>query len=371
MRILFISGSSPPMPCGVGDYTYSLAEALVRQGVDVGLLTSSEAAAGNGVVEVFPVMQGWSLRHLPIVIRSIRDFSPDIVHVQFPSQGYGRGWAPVLLPLVAWLLGKRVFQTWHEIYRFRGPFSFIKQSFLFFLRTMVPSDVVVVRPGYREALRWPFSWLIRHKTIGFVPNASAIPKAALKPEGAQILKDRYLQGARRLIVFFGFLIPSKGIELLFEIADSAHDHLVIAGAFGDQDYQAHLETIADSEMWRGKVSFVGFLDQQDAAELLGVADAVVLPFRDGGGLWNTSIHGAVLQGSFVVTTSVCDRGYDKERNIYWSKIDDVKDMKAAMTRYMGNRLPHNSLPDSVGWKDIALEHIYRYGRAVGHSRKHS
>ncbi len=38
MKVALITGSLPPDPCGVGDYTYKLYKALSDKGIDVEIL---------------------------------------------------------------------------------------------------------------------------------------------------------------------------------------------------------------------------------------------------------------------------------------------------------------------------------------------
>ena len=85
--------------------------------------------------------------------------------------------------------------------------------------------------------------------------------------------------------------------------------------------------------WDGKVTFTGFLSHREAAALLAVADAVILPFRAGGGEWNTTIHAAVLQGTFVLTTSSTERGYDETHNVYYAEPDNLTEMRSALDTY--------------------------------------
>ena len=53
MKVLLVTGSFPPMKCGVGDYTACLAEALARKpNIEVAVLTSQGAEGLEVVPEV-------------------------------------------------------------------------------------------------------------------------------------------------------------------------------------------------------------------------------------------------------------------------------------------------------------------------------
>ena len=71
--------------------------------------------------------------------------------------------------------------------------------------------------------------------------------------------------------------------------------------------------------------------------MLAAADAVVLPFRSGGGSWNSSIKAAAVQGTFVLTTSTERHGLDPDGNVYYARPSDAKDLMEALRRHLGRR----------------------------------
>ena len=357
MRVLIVTGSYPPMRCGVGDYTYNLVEALaVDPEIHVGVLTSvagGEMGKTDGI-EIFPVIKRWRLAEALKVIKIIRHWSPDIVHIQHPTQGYGNGLLPWLLPMISFLMRKKVVQTWHEGYGRRNAPKL-------FLKSIVPSGLVFVRPQYKEILHPLLRWALWKKKAVLIPSASTIPRVDLGEQEKDVFKKKYLKKQKRLIVFFGFVYPHKGVELLFEIADPASDQIVIAGEIDEEgDYPHEIMRRASVESWIGKVTITGFLPAADVAALLAVADAVIFPFRTGGGEWNTSIHGAVLNGTFVITTSLTQSGYDKKRNVYFAKVDSVQEMRSALSAYGGMRRGYDADIDRDEWRQIADEHRSLY-----------
>lgn len=359
MRVLIVTGSYPPMRCGIGDYSQGLAYALAMTTQNqVGIVTSI-AAAGEGKadsIEIFPVIEKWSITEVIKVIKIIWHWSPDIVHIQYPTQGYGNGYLPWVLPMVSFLMGKQVVQTWHEGYSRR-------YALWLLLKSVVPGGLVFVRPNFKEEnLHAMLRWAIWGKAPIFIPNASSIPRAELCEYEKIEIKKQYLQKQKRLIVFFGFVYPAKGVELLFEIADPASDQIVIAGEISEDDVYPHgIKCLASSGTWQGKTTITGFLPAAEIAALLAVADAVILPFRGrGGGQWNTSIHGAVLNGAFVITTSLTQNGYDKKNNVYYAKVDNVPEMRAALATYAGIRREYHADIDRDEWQKIAGMHSDLY-----------
>ncbi len=357
MRVLLITGSYPPMRCGVGDYSHNLVEALaVDPEIHVGVLTSvSGGEMGKAdEIEIFPVIKRWSFLEAQKVMKIIRHWSPDIVHVQYPIQGDVKGLLPWLLPMISFFMGKKVVQTWHEGYSRRNAPKL-------FLKWIIPSRLVFVRLQYKGNLHPTLRWALWKKKAVFIPNASAISRVDLNEQEKDVLKKQYLKKQKRLVVFFGFVYPHKGVELLFEIADPSSDQIVIAGEVDEKgDYPHEIMRRASVEPWIEKVTITGFLPAADVAALLAVADAVILPFRTGGGEWNTSIHGGVLNGAFVITTSLTQSGYDKKRNVYFAKVDGIQEMRSALATYAGMRRGYDADIDRDEWRQIADEHHSLY-----------
>lgn len=353
MRVLLVTGSFPPMKCGVGDYTQKLAESLARQkDIQIGVLTSSACTREylTDEFETFNVIKEWSFIELLKIIKIIRRWSPDIVHIQYPTQGYGDGLLPFLLPLISFFFKKKVVQTWHEGFSRRNALELL-------LMSSVPSGLIFVRPRYVENLHRQLCWALWNKKKRYIPNASAIPRMQIDEKAKAAIKKKYLRKQKRLIVFFGFVYPHKGVELLFDIADPLIDQIVIAGEVDkSSNYFLEIEKIASTKAWSDKVTITGFLSAIDIAKLLAVADAVILPFRNGGGEWNTSIHGAVLNGALVITTSLTQNGYDKKRNLYFAKVDDIQEMRLALDDYAGLKRNYHIDIDIDEWTNIANLH---------------
>lgn len=364
LRVMLVTGSYPPMRCGVGDYSASLARALVRSGcAEVDVLTSSAAAAAHAdrsaSLRVHALMPSWSWVAARTAIRFARERRPDVVHIQFPTQGYGRSRMPWALPWLLRLGGHSVVQTWHE-------FLPCPTHSLSLLQLSGGGRVIVVRPGYVDALSPVYRRLLKRRSITYIPSASSIPTSVLDDEGRNRLRESLAPAGERLLVYFGFANPNKQVELLFDIADPRRDRLVLACELDPTDrYHAAVLDRAQSTDWKGRVLVTGRIDAERAADLMAAADAVVLPFRDGGGDWNSSLLAARLQGTFVVTTSLNRHGYDDIDHSAYCAPTDVAGMRVALDTYAGARRPVGSADRSTdkAWDRIAAAHLDVYSRA--------
>lgn len=362
MKVLIVTGSYPPDKCGVGDYAANLSKSLTQHtNIEVNVLTSVSQEKYSDAIDnlkVFPVMPSWGVLELFRVVKLLWRQSPDIVHIQYPTQGYADGLLPCLIPLIAYLMQKKVVQTWHEIYANPYDPRILAQA-------IIPGGLIVVRPEYLKKLKPELQWTIKNKHFKFIRNASTIPSVNLSSSEKIKLKNHYKKIQPRLIVFFGFIYEHKGTDLIFDIADPELDQIVIAGEFDrNNSYHQKILNIANNEQWKDKVSVTGFLEPNEIGSLLSVADAVILPFRVGGGEWNTTIHSAVLQKTFVLTTSESASGYDEVTNVYYAKIGDIGEMRQALELYAGKYRKHNDKIDVNEWEHIASEHQAMYQRLI-------
>jgi glycosyltransferase involved in cell wall biosynthesis len=362
LRVLFVCGSAPPIHCGVGDYSACLARALGSyDGVHVGLMTTQgpdrapcrDAFEGVDLIQPF---SHWSLQNFFAARRTVLQWQPDILHVQWPAQGYD---GPLIGILPQWfrrVVRRPVALTLHE----HIPAHVRSIG----ARLMAPAAhaVISVRPNFPEGFQQGLSAAVASKPFHFIPNASQIPLATPTPAEIECFRHTHNIGTdESIVVYFGLLYPDRGVEQLFSIADPLRHRLFIVGGpiAGADSYYHNLASLGAQPQWRNRVTLMGFVPSLEAAFLLAVADAVVLPFRKGGGIWNTSIHAARSQGTFVLTTSRHHQGYDATRNIFWAEPDNIPQLQHALHVHLGTRrLPGNS--DVPQWPAIAAQHRVVY-----------
>jgi glycosyltransferase involved in cell wall biosynthesis len=366
LRVLLVSGAFPPMRCGVGDYTERLAGALAAQpGVRVTVVTnrSPEGASAVDAVAVRREMAGWRLGDLRTLWEAARAFGPDVVHVQYPTQGYGAVTGLSALPCaVRTLLRLPVVETFHEYV----PRGFSRIVGCMYAMALFASALVVVRPQYRKRMPKPMDWLLGARPFRFIPNASAIPAISLSPGERDAIRQSIVGADLPIVAHFGFVFPHKGVERLFEIADPQQHHLLLIGPLSRTDpYHARVLELAEGAKWKGRVTITGYVDAGRAARLLAASDAAVFPFVEGGGIWNSSLHAATDQGTFVLTTSSERRGYDAKANVYHAAPDDIDDMRTGLLAHLGSRRPPAIAAAEAEWTRIAQAHVALYRTVAG------
>lgn len=347
------------MRCGVGDYTAGLAQALRDSGkARVAVVLGEYDSDRHEGIELIRT-GGWSPRFALRVLQAVSSWRPDVVHMQFPSQGYRSHWLPWFLPLLLRLVGFRAVQTWHE---------FMPMGRRSLPLLVAPGPVVVVRPNYRESSAPWCRRLLATRRIVFIATAPSIPRSRMaEPERAR-LHAELAAGQERVLTYFGFAYPHKGIEALFDVADPRRDRLILACDLHDSDpYHRSVLNRCKEEKWNGRVSIVGFLPAERLADVLSASDAVLLPFTGGGGEWNTSLHAATVQGVLLVTTSSSLSGYDGKRNIQYCPPGDIAFMRAALERRIGRRV-EPAISTALEWARIADAHLGIYSECMGEGR---
>ncbi len=360
MRILLVTGTTPPSPCGVGDYTEKLASSLAVNGVhDIAILSGGKenSSASPSNVQRLAGPMNWHLHEFGTIWNIINIFKADVVHLQMPSQAFKHRRLPDLIPAIAWGAGAAVVRTWHESPGVRALLPLALQA-------VVPGENIVVRQDFLSGMPASLRRVVKHG-CAFIPSASAIPRVILATGERDKLRQHYMTRNGRLIVFFGFLYPAKGAELVFEIADSTRDTLILAGPVDESDpYTRMILGLCQNGSWAGHAISIGMLKPDEAAKLLAAADAVVLPFTSGGGSWNTSIFAAVQQGTPVITTSSIRRGLDRAAMVDYSQPGDLVAMRIALDSLACQRRNFSPRFDRDEWQVVSRRHMTVYRRAV-------
>ncbi|HEV7239986.1 MAG TPA: glycosyltransferase [Thermoanaerobaculia bacterium] len=353
MRVLLAVGSLPPDRCGVGTYTADLARELAQApDFSVAVLSAAEGDERDGF-EVLRPRRGWALRGAWSILTQVRRWRPDVAHFQYPAHGYGPHPLPWILPTFLRLMGIRIAITWHE-YQHR-------LHLIDLPNTLLPGGLVAVRPSFLEQMPPLFRRLVRRKKFRMIANAASIPALELSSAHRAEVRRRFGPEDARLLAYFGFVYDHKGVEDLFAIADPTTDVLILVAELRDDDeYHRRISQLASSSAWAGRCFVTGFLPADEVAEVLAAADAVVLPFRMGGGMWNTSLAAAAAQGTFVLTTSTDGPGYDPERNVQYTVPGDLEEMRRALRNHSGKRVPANDELRRAEWRRIVEDHASLY-----------
>lgn len=311
MHIALVCGSYPPRKCGVGDYTARLAEALAAAGQQVTVITSAgPAPPDEGGVRVLRTVSEWDVPGVAGVVRLLGAAGVDVVNIQYPTQEYGRRPMVNLLPwLVRAQLRLPAVATVHEYGSYRVP-----GRLRLALTARLSRAVIATNRAEAELLeRWAGGPAARYTTIPIGSNLPCAPPAAFsRPE----LRARLGAGPNTVVLaFFGFISPSKGVELLLPALARAlalDPHLDLQlwlltdrepAAARYQAYHAAFAQALGGSVHAGRVVWTGYLEPAQASAHLLSADLAILPFLDGASLRRGSLLAALTHGLPVISTT--------------------------------------------------------------------
>jgi glycosyltransferase involved in cell wall biosynthesis len=266
MKIVMLTGSYPPDPCGVGDNTAALVEALQAQGVSVAVVTGENWHA-------------WQVRRL---MGRIARHDPDVVHIQYPTVGFGTRLGPHLCSL---LLPGVV--TLHEV---SAPHILRRLSLYAF--TVSSRRLVFTTEGERRYAARFAPW-IRSKSV-VIPIGSAI-RVGTRP--------RDLSGSS--VLFFGLIRPNRGLEDVLALARliaarNADLRVRIVGR-PDARYEDYCRGLQEAA--RGlPVDWMLELPEPEVADRLAEATFAYAPFPDGASERRSSLLALLSNGVPTVTT---------------------------------------------------------------------
>lgn len=266
MKIVMVSGSWPPDSCGVGDYSAQLSAVLAVSGVDVVRFGAQGEVSARGLLQS---------------IRQIRKLKPDLVHIQYPTVGYGRSLAPAALSV---LLRLPIVVTLHEFASFRFyrlpwfmPYTVVK--------ALIFTSGAEQRSFRRRLHRTP-------RVSEIIPIGSNIPVAA------NTIPDL------RTVCYFGLLMPNKGIEDFLSLARLMAGQGYVFSLIGSTPvkWKSYGDRIVQEAKSIGIRTHLNETSEA-VATLLKESTYAYLPFPDGvtekrGSLLATIVNGLKVMGPF-------------------------------------------------------------------------
>jgi glycosyltransferase involved in cell wall biosynthesis len=264
-KVVLITGSYPPDTCGVGDYTASLAAALQKCGTNVEVLHTHK----------------WHLSCLNQIMRHLGSLKPDIVHMQYPTVGYGNSLTPHILGFL-----KNKIITIHEI----SQAHILRRLSLYMFYMRAEHLIFTNQFELDYANRWA-PWISG--------RASVIPVGSNIPAGQAYKRDI------TDIVYFGLIGPQKGLDDFFKLASLSRmeDLNLRFRVIGlpNPKWPDYLEYIY-KKAGNLPISWEIGLPERDVAELLSRAQIAYMPFPDGASERRTSLMALLINGVATITT---------------------------------------------------------------------
>jgi glycosyltransferase involved in cell wall biosynthesis len=367
LRIALITGSYPPMRCGVGDYSRRLAEAIRGQQAGVDVFTSIDENLIGREEGLHPLARKWSI--LPMMSLSFRVYErrPDIVHIQYPTVGYGHHLGPQALAISLRMLRLKVVTTIHE---FQWAHVLRRLSLLPFL--LASNALVFTSEEERAAIASAAPWLSGklERASYVIPVGSNIPVA-----GGPV---RATEGGP-VVSFFGLFYPGRQVELVvaaFSAVARTHPRLQFR-FIGDlhprhRGYFVRIKRLVEETLPRERVEWLLGKAPEEIAIALRQSRVCVLPYRDGASFRRTTLIAALALGVPVITTKGRSTPALLEDGSSVLFAGNENEMAEAVVRAVTNpalsrRVSEGAraLSERFSWDGISEKHLRVYEQVVG------
>ncbi len=338
MKIVLLSGSLPPDTCGVGDYTFNLADALMQKGINVSTFSMKDFKAKNYFSR----------------IHEINKIAADFIHIQYPSVGYGYTTFPQFLnffiPSIITLHEISQAQTLRKLSLF--PYS-IRSQKVIFTNVHELNYFINIAP-----------W-IKNK-IDIIPIGSNI--------NPNLVKQKELKDRNNEIIYFGIFRQNKGIEKLINLARLIKKrrlnfvvHLVGKPHPNQNEYYENLkyETVGLPVKWS-----IG-LNQREVGEIMNSSLVSYLPYPDGASDRRGSLL-ASLQNGLPVITTLGNQTPDNIKKVVMCSKDASTTLNIINKITQDSRRYHEKVKQGVEamryyqWDVIADKHINLYNKILVH-----
>jgi glycosyltransferase involved in cell wall biosynthesis len=269
MKVLLISGSQPPSPCGVGDYSHQLYLSLFKKGYSLKFFKT----------------QLWKITNLMNIVSEIKKEAPSLLHIQYPTLGYGYSLIPQFLSIL--------FPSVVTIHEFSQAHILRKLSLVFFT---VRSTLVFTTSYEQDYFCKFYFWINKNYTKSF-------------PLGSNIKSRQDIQQKRIadpvIISYFGLIRPNKGLEDFIALLDIAKKNSqAIKGRIIGKTAQSEVHYTRQLQSVTANLPIEWCLDQPEdtVSDLLFETTFTYLPFPDGASLRRGSLLAALSHATFVITT---------------------------------------------------------------------
>lgn len=266
-NVLLVSGSWPPQVCGVGDYTQVLSQQLTKAGIAVRRFGSDR----------------FSQLYAPSILEEIERTDCDLVHIQYPTAGYGRSLTPSAI--ARRIRSRPIVVTLHEYSVFK---PYRRAWFSSFAGHCAAR---IFTTGEERALfeqRFPR----RRGVDATIEIGSNVPAAAGR------------QRQPNLVCYFGLIAPNKGLEAFLDLArlarlSSSSLRFELIGAVPDR-YRRYADDIIAQATATG-ITVSPQLPDHEVAAHLAEATFAYLPFPDGASAKRGTLAAAFVNGLMVAT----------------------------------------------------------------------
>jgi glycosyltransferase involved in cell wall biosynthesis len=314
----------PPLKSGISDYCYKLYTKLARHCKVT--VVAQRGANGNGQLKVenVNIRSVWKTGMIATfqIFREVLKSDPDVLHVQFDFSAFGSPLNVLLFPFFLFIFKLirrfRILITLHEIpplsssmreeeadnafLRLYLRSQVLRVAVLLYLKTLLLGvDRVIVHNVYMSKVLESYQLINENNRKVIIPHGTEI---CIYNEPNPTMKEK------RIITFFGYLRPSKGLKYLIDafvslIANFPQYKNLVLRIVGGRAHQSSLELdVSVPSQYKDRIQLVGFVDEDDLDKLLAETDIFVLPYIDDFIGSSRALHRIACYGKPVICTKI-------------------------------------------------------------------
>ncbi|MDT3401761.1 hypothetical protein [Mucilaginibacter terrae] len=334
MKVMVLVGSYPPQQCGVGDFSYKLVNNFNDASTEIVVLANID----------------WSVKNIIAIVKEINFNRPDIIHIQYPSLGFGFSLVPQILSIIY-----PTIVTIHEV----------SQSHWIRKLSLMPfsfrSKLIFTNPFEFAYYKKLYPWVRKKSKI--IPIGSNI-----ELEQQIGLEDKNVVN----IIYFGQIRPEKGLEEIANLSNMISEHkinykIIIMGQLLTQfnDYYNKIFPLFDHSVIEWKLN----LAEKDVSAVLSENLICYLPFPDGASARRGSLFAALQNNMLVFSTKGLQTTLNIEQSIVivntateMLNILSSTDKEVYINIYKSKKTDIEAFNKSVDWSEIASQHLQLYSK---------
>jgi len=292
MKVCFIT-PYPPAGGGLGYYTKRLVKYLRRMKVDVSLILNRYVHFSSEKIQYTCL----GIANLGSTLNFLKKVAPDIIHIQYTIPSYlltvFHLW--VILALHSKILKIPIFITLHDISTEINRFGYLGIFYYKLMSYFIDKFLVHTNEAKKYLI---YRCKISSKKVSYMPHG--FYEVDRNNVYLNKLKSEWHLEGKKIILFFGFIRPSKGIETLIEaikiikemkkienyivliVGDVRKRNGILGKLFQkrDEKYYGYLMTLVKKHSLEDIIKFKKmFLPEHMVFSLFTLCDVVVLPYN--------------------------------------------------------------------------------------------
>lgn len=294
----------PPSKDGIADYSVKLQHALQPLVDSIAVISLERDGTSTENQHAVLALNPFKWNKL---YRTIRSLNPDIVHLQFDVSNY----MLLIFPLSYVLLRLRpdksckIVATYHEAYRDRELYGLLSVAFYRLFNRLFHR--IIVHTSLSEQMLTSTYGAPKDKVISLPHGTNEFPS---RKENHDELRKRYGITSRHVILNFGYIYRTKGIEYVLEALKTYSEKhpgdvptLLITGKVPrrtgllkifqrrNEQYLEMLHKLVKLYDLQPYVKFVGYVDNDELYSIFTLADVTTLAYTniDQSGVLNWAI----------------------------------------------------------------------------------